>query len=362
VVLRQSLATAEIDTPALLLDAAALEQNVTRMAAFAQEAGVALRPHSKTHKCPQIARLQLAAGAIGITCQKLGEAEVMAAAGIDHLLIANEIVGPLKIQRLVNLARRTDLMVAVDDPQNVADLSAAASAAQATVGILVEVDTGMGRCGVPPGDSALKLAEVVLRSPGLQFRGLMGYEGHTVMIMDADERRKKATVALQQLTETADLLRASGIAVPIVSSSGTGTYNIGGGFAGVTEMQTGSYATMDGRYQQVGVPFSCALTVLATVISTPRAGVAIADAGMKAVSTEFGLPQVVGIPGATVLGLSEEHTKIALSDGAHLRPGDRIELLPMHGCTTINLHDRYYVLRSGTVEDIWPVAARGKCQ
>ena len=190
----------------------------------------------------------------------------------------------------------------------------------------------------------------------------MGYEGHAVLVDDAAERRQKATAALQLLVETADLLRGDGIPVPIVSSSGTGTYDIGGRFPGITEIQVGSYATMDGRYRQVGVPFEPALTLLTTVISTPREGVAITDAGVKSLTVEFGLPEVVGMPSAEVAYLSEEHTKLALTGGAQLKPGDRIELLPTHGCTTFNLHDAFYVMRGGIVEDMWPVAARGRSQ
>jgi D-serine deaminase-like pyridoxal phosphate-dependent protein len=352
----------DLDTPVLLLDAALLERNIAWMAAFARQAGIHLRPHAKTHKSPQIAAMQIAAGAIGITCQKLGEAEVMADAGIDGILIANQIVGQYKIARLVNLARRADVTVAVDDPRNVHDLSAAATSADVPLKVVVEVDVGMERCGVQPGEPALQLAELVCRSPGLAFVGLMGYEGHAVSIRDAEQRRQTATAALQLLVDTVELLRCRGLPVPIVSSSGTGTYDTGGRFPGITEIQVGSYATMDGAYREVGVPFECALTLLATVISTPQDGVAIADAGMKSIATDRGLPKVIDIPEAEVVSLSEEHIRIALHGPTRPQPGDKIRLLPMHGCTTINLHDRFYVARDGYVEDVWPVAARGRSQ
>jgi D-serine deaminase-like pyridoxal phosphate-dependent protein len=352
----------DLDTPALLLDADILERNIARMASFAREASVNLRPHCKTHKSPVIASKQLQAGAIGITCQKLGEAEVMVDGGIDGLLVANQIVGETKIRRLVGLARRADIMVAVDDPENIAVLSAAAESSGVPLKVLVEVDVGMGRCGVPAGEATLRLAQQVSEVPGLTLMGLMGYEGHTVMIVDPEERRQKATTALQLLVNTVDLLRRNGMAVPIVSSSGTGTFDIGGSFPGITEIQVGSYATMDGQYRQVGVPFECALTVLTTVISTPREGLAITDAGMKSVTLEFGLPQVVGHPDAEVLYLSEEHAKVALHGTDRLRIGDKVEFLPMHGCTTINLHDQFHVVRGDRLEDVWPVAARGRSQ
>jgi D-serine deaminase-like pyridoxal phosphate-dependent protein len=352
----------DLDTPALLLDLTLLEANIAKMASFAREAGVHLRPHAKTHKSPRIAALQLAAGAIGVTCQKLGEAEVMAEAGIEGILISNEIVGAQKIDRLMALARRADVMVAVDDARNADDLSRAAVAAGLTLQMLVEVDVGMMRCGVQPGEPALALADHVSDCPGLHFMGLMGYEGHTVSLRDLDQRRQGATASLRQLVDTAELLRQNGLPVPIVSSSGTGTFDIGGGFPGITEIQVGSYATMDADYREVGVPFDCALTVLATVISTPREGVAIIDAGIKTIAPDHGLPKVVGVAGSEVLALSEEHGWIILAGPDRLAPGDKVRLIPGHGCTTINLHDRYYVVRDGWVQDIWPVAARGRSQ
>jgi D-serine deaminase-like pyridoxal phosphate-dependent protein len=256
--------------------------------------------------------MQVAAGAIGVTCQKLGEAEVMAQAGIAGLLISNQIVGAVKIQRLIALARQTSVIVAVDAVQNVADLSDAATTAGVVLKILIEVDTGMKRCGVATGEPTLELARYICQSPGLELVGVMGFEGHVVMIMDPAERQQKARQALQVLVNAADLLRQHDIPVPIVSSSGTGTFDTGGRFAGITELQVGSYATMDGRYRAVGVPFECALTLLATVMSGPRDGVVIADVGIKSITTEFGLPEVVGIPGAELLYLSEEHAKIKL--------------------------------------------------
>lgn len=360
--LNHSMRKTDIDTPALVVDGDILERNIARMASFAREAGVNLRPHCKTHKSSQIATQQIKAGAIGITCQKLGEAEIMAEAGIENLLVASQIVGNQKISRLVELSRQADVIVAVDDPRNVLDLSRFAVRAGITLKVLIEVDIGMGRCGVAPGEPTLDLATTVLRAPGLEFRGVMGYEGHTVMIEDPAERRCRATEALRLLIDTVDLLRANKVPVPIVSSSGTGTFDIGGHFSGITEIQVGSYATMDGRYHRVGVPFECALTVLTSVISTPRDRIVITDVGVKSLTIEFGLPKVVGIPDANVFYLSEEHAKIELPDGVHLELGEKIELLPMHGCTTFNLHDRFYVLRDDTVTDIWPVAARGQSQ
>ncbi len=352
----------DVDTPALLLDLTSLEHNIAKMAAFARDAGVHLRPHSKTHKSPRIAAMQLQAGAIGITCQKLSEAEVMAEAGIEGILISNQIVGPQKIKRLVELARRADLMVAVDDPRNVADLSVATVASGVTLKVLVEVNVGMMRCGVLPGEPTLALAEAVRRSPGLEFRGLMGYEGHAVALKSVEERQAAATPSLQSLVDTAHLLRKQGLPVEIVSSSGTGTYDIGGRFPGITELEVGSYATMDADYRAVGVPFECALTVLATVISTPQEGLSILDAGMKSIAPDHGMPLVLDLPNAQVMAMSEEAGWLVTAGSEHPTLGDKVRLVPGHGCTTINLYDRYHVVRDGRVVDVWPVAARGCSQ
>jgi D-serine deaminase-like pyridoxal phosphate-dependent protein len=353
----------ELDTPALCLDVAALERNIARMADFCSGAAARLRPHAKTHKSPAIAWMQLRAGAIGITCAKLGEAEVMAAAGIRDILIANQVVGADKIARLVALAAYSEVITAVEDADHAAELSAAACAKGVTLRTILEVEVGMGRCGVAPGIPALELARRVAELPGLCFEGIMGYEGHAVMIPDGEARRKTAADAMGRLVETADLLRGAGLPVNIVSAGGTGTYAWTGVFPGITEIQAGSYATMDGRYRAVlaaggEVPFEPALTVVARVISA-RDDRAVIDAGLKTMSSEFGLPEVMAPAGWSLAGFSEEHGSLQRSDGASLHRGDRVVLLPSHGCTTINLHDTYHVLRGGVLEALWPVAARG---
>jgi D-serine deaminase-like pyridoxal phosphate-dependent protein len=260
----------DIDTPALCLDIEVVEANIRRMADYFRDSPVRLRPHAKTHKCPTLAHMQLEAGAIGITCAKLGEAEVMVTAGIKDVLIANEIVGPSKIARLVNLAAHSKVMVAVDDAGNVADLNAAAQAKGVRLRTLIEVDIGMKRCGVAPGQPVLALAREIVASPGLRFEGIMGYEGHAIFTEDIDERRAKTEESLKDLTDSAELLRREGIPVQIVSSGGTGTHFITGAYDGITELQVGSYITMDDQYRSLpGVEFECALTLRVTVINTP---------------------------------------------------------------------------------------------
>jgi len=355
----------EIDTPALLIDLPIMEANLRRMADFFSHKEAKLRPHAKTHKCPIIAQQQRDLGAIGITCAKLGEAEILVEAGIRDILIANEIVGSAKISRLIHLAQRVNLMVAADDAENVRTLSSAASAKGVKIRVLVEVDIGMGRCGVQPGQAALALAQQVDGCPGLTFAGLMGYEGHLVFVPSVQERAQRCREAMGLLLETKTLIEKAGLPVSILSGGGTGTYAITGQIRGITEVQAGSYLFMDTRYRGIeGLEeFGCALTVLATVISRPHPQRAIIDAGMKAMTHEFGMPAVKDLPWAKLTSLAEEHGIISL-DGAdrELKVGDQVELIVSHGCTTINLHERYLAMRNGSLEAIWLIAARGAFQ
>ena len=349
----------ELDTPALCLNAAALGRNIQRMGDYFRDRAAALRPHCKTHKCPTIAWMQQRAGAIGITCAKVSEAEVMAQAGIHDILIANQVVGSNKIERLVNLAAYTRVMVAVDNAENATALSAAAQARGIVLRVLVEVDVGMQRCGVAPGRPSLTLAGHVVSLPGLRLEGIMGYEGHAVAISDFDERRRVAEEAEGKLIATRDLLERNGIAVRIVSAGGTGTYDISGNFEGVTEIQAGSYATMDAKYQEVGIDFELALTIVSQVVSVTEPNIAIIDAGRKSATTEFGIPRLIRPEGWYLLKLSEEHGHLRRQGGEQLHIGDVVEMVPSHGCTTINLYDAYHVIRDDIVEAVWPVAARG---
>jgi len=269
----------DVDTPVLLLDLDIMEQNIASMADLVRRTPVALRPHAKTHKTPIIAHKQLGAGAIDITCAKLGEAEVMVAGGVRDVLIANQIVGRQKIDRLVRLARHADLMVAVDDARNVNALSQAAQAAGASLRVLVEVNVGMHRCGVEPGQPALDLAQTVDQAPHLTFAGLMGYEGHLVFVPSLEERVQRVRNDLHALIDTVEFVESNGLPVKIVSSGGTGTAMITSTLPQITEIQAGSYVFMDGRYQTVeGLEFVCALSMLTTVVSRPAPDRIIIDA------------------------------------------------------------------------------------
>ncbi len=350
----------DIETPALVLDADLLEHNIEKMAAFARNQGVNLRPHAKTHKCAMLAHLQIKAGAIGITCAKLSEAEAMAHAGIRDILIANQVVAPEKIERLVGLSRYSDVKVAVDNPDNARTISEAAQRRGQVIKVLIERDIGMGRCGTRNLEETLRLADMIVKLPGLEMAGLMGYEGHTVFLTPFREKEEQCLKAIGVLVETKEALNSAGFKTEIVSSGGTGTYNITGLNKNITELQVGSYSTMDLKYREVGLDFHLALTVLGTVISRPDRQTVILDVGMKGITREFGLPVAKGLEGATVRALPEEHCILELSAG-NTSPavGDRVELYPTHGCTTFNLYDNIHVCRGGIVEAVWPVTARG---
>ena len=360
----------ELDTPALLIDLDKMEANIQTMADYFTTVNAMLRPHVKTHKTPIISHKQIAAGAIGVTCAKLGEAEAVIHAGVRDVLIANQVVGSQKIARLINLARHSEIMVAVDNPQNVRDISEAAAAKGVTVRMLIEVNIGMNRCGVEPGKPALELANQIRQSPNLKFEGLMGYEGHTVAKPDLKEREANVQEAMQHLIDTKHYLEKQGVDVSIMSGGGTGTFNITGSIPEMTEVQAGSYVFMDSTYRNVegvGERFDCSLSVLATVVSRPAPDRVIVDTGLKVLAKEFGMPQPIGITGVEMTGLSEEHGTLKsvgqVSDtDVPLTPGDKIEILPTHCCTTVNLHDRYYGIRNGIVESVWDIAARGKSQ
>ena len=353
----------EIPTPALILDLDIFEKNVNQMAAFFQ-GPIKLRPHIKTHKCPQIAKRQVQAGAIGVTCAKLSEAEVMVEHGIDNILIANQIAGYGKPERLALLAQRADVTVAVDNRENIDDLDRVACLVGAQIGVVIEVNVGNDRCGTRSMEETLDLARYIASKEGLTFNGLMGYEGHCVFIADREERMAACMAANKILVDSAEMLRSDGFTVQTVSAGGTGTYDMSGIYPGITEVEAGSYLFMDSRYSMVmgNDVFRPALWVLSTVISKPRQDLALVDAGMKSLTQEFGFP-LPRRSGATLTGLSEEHGRLELLPEAYnLKVGDLIEIWPSHGCTTVNLHDRYCVLKDNKLEDIWTIACRGMSQ
>lgn len=360
------LPVCELDTPVLLLDIAAVERNIRKMADFAREAGVSLRPHAKIYKgTPIFAWMQLKAGAIGLTASKVSEAEVLASGGIRDILIANQVVGRRKIQRLVNLAAYTDIIVAVDSAYNVQELSAAAQRRGVTVGVLVEVNIGNNRCGVEPFGPTLALAQAVQASPGLAFRGLMGYDGHLVFVKDFADRDRRSVECYRLLVETCRFLEAAGLPVEIVSGGGTVTYQSASSVPGITELQVGTYIFMDTTYRELGLSnFESSLSMLATVISRPeRPGaedLAILDIGRKAIDLTYGFPKVKQ-PAGEIISMPQEHSRLKLhTPGPEPRSGDKVELWVSDANGTFNLHDNVYIIRNGLVEAVWEISGRGK--
>lgn len=352
----------EIDTPVLLVELEVLEANIEILARHFRESGKYLRPHTKSHKTPAIAHKQLEAGAIGITCAKLGEAEAMAQAGINDILVANEVIGPKKITRLMSLARHCDIMVAVDNPENLAQLEEAAARAGVKPRILIEVNIGHNRCGVAAGSqAAVELAKAAARCRHLRFFGLMGYEGHVVDLEDREAREGGARECLQRLVNTRADIEGEGVAVQICSASGTGDYYLSTTYAGITEVQAGSYALMDVAYGKLDLGFGYALSILTTVVSRPSPERVITDAGLKALTPEHGLPLVKDHWELECHALSEEHGRLRTRQGTSDIPvGAVLEFIPGHGCTTVNLYDQLHAIRKGRLEAIWPVAGRGK--
>jgi D-serine deaminase-like pyridoxal phosphate-dependent protein len=354
---------ASLDTPRLLVDLDVLDRNVARIMAEVSRHGIGWRPHTKGIKLPAIAHRLIRAGAIGVTCAKLGEAEVMAAAGVQSILIANQIVGAEKIARLVGLQRHAEVMTCVDDAGNIAAIAAAARAIGVEQGLLIEVDTGMQRCGVAPGAATVALARVIADTPGVRLRGLMGWEGHLAGMPAGEQKRAAVASAVGLLTASAEACRTAGLAIEIVSCGGSGTYAITAGLPGVTEIQAGGAVFHDLTYASWGLEHEFALTVLATVISRPTATRVVLDIGKKALSSDATAPHARDYPGATPLRLSAEHGQFELAAGSDQpRVGERIAVLIGYGDTTVHLHETLVGTRDGAVEIVWPLLGRGRLQ
>ena len=357
----------DIDTPALVVDLDAFEHNLAKMAAYAKSAGLRLRPHAKTHKCPTIALRQIAAGAVGQCCQKVGEAEALVRGGIRDVLVSNEIVGMQKLRRLALLAADATIALCFDSSEQVDAASKAAVEAGATLGGLVEIEVGMQRCGVVDPDAASDLAQRIADAPGLTFRGLQAYHGTAQHLPGPTERRHAIERAADIVRTVVDRLSRSGIQCEFVSGAGTGTFRMEGMSGVWNELQVGSYVFMDADYARIGgedgghyAEFEHSLFILATVMSTPAPERAIVDAGLKSYSAEKGPPWVHARPGLEVIGVSDEHGKINVgTDAQPLRLGDKVMLIPGHCDPTVNLHDWYVAVRNGRVEDLWPITARG---
>ena len=348
----------ELDSPALLLDLAASDRNIAQLAQFFGDKHAQLRPHFKNHKCSTLARRQLDAGsAVGITCAKLGEAEILADNGFNDILIANQIVGDIKLRRLSDVAQKTNVTVAIDHLEQARTLSQMASATNITVGVLVEVDIGMNRCGIEPGNAALELTQKIQPLPGIYFNGLQAYEGHLVNLEDATERQVQSHQDMQLAIDTRRMIEAAGIPVNTLSGCSTATYDMTGIMAGVDEVQAGTYATMDCTYHKLRPELEMALTIICTVISC-HGGNAVLDVGVKGASGEFGSPIIANHPDAQIPNFcSEEHCVVQHIGGLHV--GDKVQMIPSHACTTCNLYHQLHVHQDQHIVDIWPIEASG---
>jgi D-serine deaminase-like pyridoxal phosphate-dependent protein len=344
-----------LTTPALLLDLPVLRANLGFMAEHMRDSETALRAHVKVHKSPHIARLEVDAGAIGVGCATVWEAIVMARAGIRDVFVINEIVGSEPVRALALLAREADAKVAVDDAVQVERLSAAATAAGSTIGVLIDVDEGMHRCGVTTADEAIALARRIDAASGLRFLGLTGYEGHCSLEFDAEKRHAMARDAMATLTGIAAQLAANGLPCAIVSAAGTGTWETTSRYPGVTEIQPGSYATMDGHHRGLDPRFGWAVTVLSSVISR-RPDHIVLDAGSKTVGASHGV--LKDLP-YEVYRFDEEHAIFTIDDTCSLGVGDRVEILCNYTPFAIGYFEAYHVIDNDRVVDVWPVMPRG---
>ena len=347
----------ELITPALVLDIDAAQRNIDHMASELKQMGAAIiRPHYKTHKSPDLARRQLQAGAGGLSMATVWEAAILAAAGMDDLFVVNTVAHPAKLRVLAELARDHRVLVAVDEAANAAAHSAAAVTAGSTLGIMVEVDTGMDRCGVDDAADCLAVARQVMDLPGLRFEGITGYEGHCSMTPDHDLRHERQREAMKFFTGVAELLEAEGIPCPIRSAGGIATWNWTAAYPGLTEIQAGTYVVMDNFHGQMVPGFEHSLTIQATVISR-QSGKVIVDAGNKSVAD----PADVTMVGHDhkVIRFDEEHGIFDAAEGSRLRVGDPVALVPGYSPSTVNWYDAYHVVHEDVVVDIWPIIPRG---
>lgn len=364
----------DLHTPALLLDADAMERNLAKMVSFANNSDtkVQLRPHTKTHKCPLIAQKQVDLGAIGICCAKVSEAEVMLEAGIKNILITSPVVTPEKISRVIALAKVSDgIQMVIDNPQNAEDFNAAAKAAGITLRIVMDMNSGTNRTGVRLGDPAVALAKHIAAQSHLKLDGVQAYSGHLMHVPGHETRERMTLAALERVRETVAEIEAAGIPVPTVTGGGTGTFDIDGATPGYTDLQVGSYLFMDAQYREIGDRdsevfdyFKPSLFGVVTAISEPRRNLITMDGGYKAfASDQNSVPEFVDVDGLVYTFGGDEHGIVRTSDAERpITLGEKFRVIVSHCDPTVNLYDQYYVMRGGKVVETWPVAARGCSQ
>lgn len=359
----------DLPTPALLIDLDIMERNLHALASYMKGRPVTVRPHGKAHKSPAIGKLQLAAGAKGLCAAKLGEADVLIRGGIKDVLITAEVVGRLKIERLMALLAITpDVKAVVDNEQNVIDLSTAALASKRKLKVAIDCNVGQNRTGLGTPEEVVALAQVIARQKGLELVGLQGYGGNNQHVKGFTNRRAREVQSNERVVAARHALEKAGFAVQLVSVGGTGSYNIDADFPGVTEIQPGSYVFMDTNYNKIGgrdtpefSEFGNSLSVLTTVISRATAGRAIVDAGGKALSTDEAAPEPLDVTGATYGVAGDEYGALRLQNPSReLKVGDHVQILPGHCDTTVNLHNVYFAVRKGIVEHVWAIEGRGR--
>jgi D-serine deaminase-like pyridoxal phosphate-dependent protein len=348
-----------LETPALCLDIDAYRRNVARMTDYiVRRNGLAWRPHMKGQKTPELAKEAVAAGAVGVTCATLYEAEVMVHAGVRGVLVANQIAGERKLARLARLEKTAPVIAATDSTAHAFALQAAAAAESVAIPVVIEVDLGMKRCGVAPGDPVVRLARAICASPNLRFLGVMGWEGHT-LAYHGDAKQEHVAGSIAKLTGSAEMCRAAGIPVEIVSASGSGTFRVSAPLPGLTEVQAGGGVFSDLSYEKWGLDHEFALTVLTRVISRPSPARIIVDGGFKTMSVQHGQPRPLGLGPVKSMVLSAEHGNIELEqpDTTH-EVGDLITFIPGYTDSTVCLHDEMCAVRNGVLEAVWAIPGR----
>lgn len=361
---RQGDTLDDVDTPSLILDLDAFEENLRTMQVLTERHGVALRPHAKAHRCPDVSLRQIALGAQGVCCQKVSEAACFVAAGVRDIHISNEVVGAPKLAMLARLAGQARMTVCVDSLVALEALSAALVEQDTHMGVLVELDIGQKRCGVQSPEEALELARAVDRLPNIRFEGVQAYHGGIQHKRSHDGRREASEKAARRIRRYLKVLSEAGLEAGIVTGGGTGTAMFDVTTGVYTEVQPGSYAFMDHDYARLewgdALAFRHSLFLLGTVMSTPTATRAIVDMGLKSTTAESGMPRALDHPGVKCVGVHDEHI---LLEARHSRDrpalGSRIRLVPAHCDPTFNLHDTLVAMRGGRVEAIWPISARG---
>ena len=359
----------QLDTPVLLIEEDAFLRNMKHMQDLAVEANIAYRPHAKAHKSAEIAKMQIDAGASGVCCAKLGEAEVLVSHDIKDILITTPVIGISKLTRMMRIANKAKISVVVDNSNNITEMAAVAQTCGTRPDVVIEVDVGQGRCGVPPGEATLKLAYEVMNADWLNFKGLQGYQGAIQMTESFAERDTAARKAVGLLTNTAKLIREAGLPLDYLTGGGSGTSAIDAACGGLTELQPGGYLFMDSRYRKIewdngdGIPFEQSLTLMASVISLPGPGRCILDMGLKAISSDGGPPVPINLPAAEFKFAGEEHSELTFKGGiCPLELNDKVVFVPTHCDTTVNLYDRFIAYSGEDVVDVWNIAARGRVQ